>query len=48
MNRPMCPWQLSQWKGSTNEQLQVCQSSLSQQKGSPHSTVPKIVPTQTI
>src|SRR5690348_14389650 len=35
---------LSQWRGSTNQQPQVCQSGLSQPKGSPQSFVSKLCP----
>jgi len=36
--------ELSQPRGSTDEKLQVCQSGLSQRRGSPHWTVPILCP----
>jgi hypothetical protein len=33
---------LSQQRGSTNEELPACQSSLSQERGSPHVGVPNV------
>lgn len=35
---------LSQPRGSTNEELRVCQSSLSQERGSPHDRCAKCMP----
>jgi len=43
MNRRCVHGRLSQWKGSTNEQQQVCQSRLSQPRGSPQICVPSFV-----
>ena len=42
MNTDCANDELSQPKGSTNEELRVCQSSLSQERGSPQHHVPNV------